>query len=80
GDCKNILAYHQIFPVGTARVRIVGHTGKLDLICILKSYRKFGLGKVIVDALDRLVKEQGISAFKLHGQPQAAGFYEKLGF
>lgn len=49
------------------------HTGKLERICILKSYRKFGLGKVIVDALERIVKEQGISAFKLHGQTQAAG-------
>lgn len=73
GDCQHILAYHQNVPVGTARVRIVGHTGKLERICILKSYRKFGLGKVIVDALERIVKEQGISAFKLHGQTQAAG-------
>lgn len=80
GDCQHILAYHQNVPVGTARVRIVGHTGKLERICILKPYRKFGLGKVIVDALERIVKEQSISAFKLHGQTQATGFYEKLGY
>ncbi|WP_409509362.1 GNAT family N-acetyltransferase [Bacillus spizizenii] len=79
-DCRHILVYHENEPVGTARVRIVDHAGKLERICILKPYRKFGLGKVIVDALERIVKEQGISAFKLHGQTQAAVFYEKLGY
>ncbi|MCO4852392.1 GNAT family N-acetyltransferase [Bacillus vallismortis] len=80
GDCRHILVYHQTEPVGTARVRIVDRVGKLERICILKPYRKFGLGKVIVEALERIVKEQGISSFKLHGQTQAAGFYEKLGY
>ncbi|MCY8238455.1 GNAT family N-acetyltransferase [Bacillus inaquosorum] len=79
-DCRHILVYHEKEPVGTARVRIVDQVGKLERICILKPYRKFGLGKVIVDALERIMKEQGISAFKLHGQTQAAGFYEKLGY
>lgn len=34
-------------------------------------YRNFGLGKEIVDALERIVKEQDISSFKLYGQIQA---------
>ncbi|QIW82052.1 GNAT family N-acetyltransferase [Bacillus tequilensis] len=80
GDCRHILVYYENEPVGTARVRIVDHVGKLERICILKPYRKFGLGKVIVDSLERIVKEQSISAFKLYGQTQAAGFYEKLGY
>ncbi|WP_121641629.1 GNAT family N-acetyltransferase [Bacillus vallismortis] len=80
GDCRHILVYHQNEPVGTARVRIVDHVGKLERICILKPYRKCGLGKMIVEALERIVKEQGISSFKLHGQTQAAGFYKKLGY
>ncbi|MDM5303953.1 GNAT family N-acetyltransferase [Bacillus vallismortis] len=79
-DCRHILVYHQNEPVGTARVRIVDQVGKLERICILKPYRKFGLGKKIVDALERIVKEQGISSFKLYGQTQAADFYEKLGY
>lgn len=35
---------------------------------------------MIVDTLERIMIEQGISAFKLYGQTQAAGFYEKLGY
>lgn len=58
GDCQHILVYHEQQPVGTARVRIVDHAGKLERICILKPYRKFGLGKVIVDELERIVKEK----------------------
>ncbi|WHY24509.1 GNAT family N-acetyltransferase [Bacillus halotolerans] len=80
GDCQHILVYHEQQPVGTARVRIVDHAGKLERICILKPYRKFGLGKVIVDELERIVKEKSIYTCKLHGQTQAAGFYEKLGY
>ncbi|RPK03203.1 hypothetical protein BSBH6_02673 [Bacillus subtilis] len=79
-QCQHVLVYHKNLPVGTGRVRIVDQTGKLERICILKPYRKFGLGKVIISGLENIMKEKGISAFKLHGQTQAAGFYKKLGY
>jgi predicted GNAT family N-acyltransferase len=52
----------------------------LERICILKPYRKFGLGKVIINALEEIAKEMGLSQVKLHGQTQAEGFYKKLGY
>ncbi|AUZ28560.1 GNAT family N-acetyltransferase [Bacillus cabrialesii] len=79
-QCQHVLVYHKNLPVGTGRVRIIDQTGKLERICILKPYRKFGLGKVIINGLENIMKEKGISAFKLHGQTQAAGFYKKLGY
>ncbi|WP_276732799.1 GNAT family N-acetyltransferase [Bacillus sp. (in: firmicutes)] len=79
-QCQHVLVYHKNLPVGTGRVRIVDQTGKLERICILKPYRKFGLGKVIISGLENIMKEKGISACKLHGQTQAAGFYKKLGY
>lgn len=59
---------------------IVNHTGKLERICILKPYRKYGLGKVIISELENMVKEKGITQCKLHGQTHAEGFYHKLGY
>ena len=61
-------------------LRIVDGLGKLERICILKPYRKFGLGKVIIKTLEGIAKEKEISRVKLHGQTQAEGFYKKLGY
>lgn len=80
GQCEHILVYYNEHPVGTGRVRVVDGVGKLERICILAPYRKFGLGKVIIKALEEIAKEKGISRVKLHGQTQAEGFYEKLGY
>ncbi|MGP9037183.1 GNAT family N-acetyltransferase [Bacillus stercoris] len=79
-QCQHILVYHENQPVGTGRARVVGHTAKLERICILKHYRKYGLGKIIVSGLEEIMKEKGLTSYKLHGQTQAAGFYQKLGY
>ncbi|COD09519.1 Uncharacterized N-acetyltransferase YjcF [Streptococcus pneumoniae] len=47
-QCGHVLVYHENQPAGTGRIRIVNQTGKLERICILKPYRKYGLGKVII--------------------------------
>lgn len=80
GQCEHILVYYEEQPVGTGRLRVVDGLGKLERICILEPYRKFGLGKVIIKALEEIAKEKGLPKVKLHGQTHAEGFYEKLGY
>ncbi|MFJ8265387.1 GNAT family N-acetyltransferase [Peribacillus asahii] len=80
GQCEHILVYYEEQPVGTGRVRWVDEFGKLERICILEHYRKFGLGKVIITALEEIAQERGTTRVKLHGQTQAQGFYKKLGY
>ncbi|QGQ45389.1 GNAT family N-acetyltransferase [Metabacillus sediminilitoris] len=80
GTCEHILVYYNDQPVGTGRVRIVDSVGKLERICILEAYRKFGLGKTIIKKLEEIAAEKGVSRVKLHGQTQAEGFYNKLGY
>jgi GNAT superfamily N-acetyltransferase len=70
GLCEHILVYYKGQPVGTGRLRVVDGFGKLERICILKPYRKFGLGKIIIKALEELSKEKGLSRVKLYGQTQ----------
>ncbi|WP_010284806.1 GNAT family N-acetyltransferase [Bacillus timonensis] len=79
-QCEHILVYYNQEPVGTGRLRIVDGFGKLERICILKPYRKFGLGKEIITSLEKITKEKGLNRVKLHGQTQAEGFYHKLGY
>ncbi|WP_445487636.1 GNAT family N-acetyltransferase [Niallia sp. 03133] len=80
GLAEHILVYYNEEPAGTGRIRWVDGLGKLERICILKPYRRFGLGKVIIKSLEEIAKEQGVSEVKLHGQTQAEGFYQKLGY
>ncbi|SES38790.1 GNAT family N-acetyltransferase [Psychrobacillus sp. OK032] len=80
GKCEHILVYYKEQPVGTGRLRVVDGLGKLERICILESYRKFGLGKIIIKKLEEIAKDIGLTKVKLHGQTHAEGFYEKLGY
>jgi predicted GNAT family N-acyltransferase len=79
-DCKHILVYYKEEAVGTGRVRFIDHVGKLERICILEPYRKFGLGKIIIQTLETISFEKGMFSVKLHGQTQVEGFYKKLGY
>lgn len=79
-EAEHILVYYKDEPVATGRYRIVEDIAKLERICVLASHRKYGLGKVVVESLEVLSREAGISKTKLHGQTQAKGFYEKLGY
>lgn len=78
--CDHILVYYNGKPVGTGRVRSVEDYGKLERICILQEYRKFGLGKVIIAKLEEIAAKREDLQVKLHGQTQAEGFYKKLGY
>ena len=80
GNCEHILVHYNDQPVGTGRIRYVDGIGKLERICILKPYRKLGLGKVIIAALEEIAEKHGASQVKLHGQTHAEGFYTKLGY
>jgi len=80
GKCEHILVFYDEQPVGTGRIRVVDGLGKLERICILKPYRKYGLGKIIIQALEEVSGELGVSQVKLHGQTHAEGFYQKLGY
>ncbi|MGG0413752.1 GNAT family N-acetyltransferase [Peribacillus simplex] len=77
---EHILVYYNEKPVGTGRLRVVDGLGKLERICILGPYRKFGLGKIIIKTLEEIAMEKELSQVKLHGQTQAEGFYKKLGY
>ncbi|MCG7344668.1 GNAT family N-acetyltransferase [Sporosarcina sp. ACRSL] len=78
--CEHILVYYDEQPVGTGRIRWVDDYGKLERICIVKPYRKYGLGKQIIKELEEIAEEHGVPRVKLHGQTHAEGFYEKLGY
>ncbi|KAB8126018.1 GNAT family N-acetyltransferase [Gracilibacillus oryzae] len=80
GQCDHILVYYDEKPVGTGRIRLVDGLGKLERICILEPFRKYGMGNLIVQTLEKIAADMGASQVKLHGQTQAEGFYQKHGY
>ncbi|CQR48420.1 putative N-acetyltransferase YjcF [Paraliobacillus sp. PM-2] len=67
-------------PAATGRLRVVNEQGKLERICVHSNFRKHGLGKEIVLALEEIVRNKGMHTVYLHGQTQAEKFYQKLGY
>ncbi|MNC67503.1 putative N-acetyltransferase YjcF [compost metagenome] len=74
------MIYQEELPVGTARLRSVDGWAKLERICLLSPYRKSGLGSVIIGTLENMAVNRGHRQAKLHGQKQAEGFYQRLGY
>ncbi|GGO02858.1 GNAT family N-acetyltransferase [Saccharibacillus kuerlensis] len=79
-EVRHIIALEGDRPAGTSRLRFVDGYAKLERICILPSYRKYGLGRLLLAKLEELARAAGAEKAKLHGQVQAEGFYTKLGY
>lgn len=77
----HLLAWQAGRPVGSARILLLGDTGKIGRVCVLPQARGTGLGAALIRAaLDVLRVQPGIVRAKLGAQAHALGFYEKLGF
>lgn len=67
-------------PVATGRIRPVGDMMKCERICVLKEVRKTGVGKMIMEELEKIADEKGFKKLILHAQTHAMPFYQKLGY
>ncbi|MFZ1467966.1 MAG: GNAT family N-acetyltransferase [Paracoccaceae bacterium] len=68
-------------PLGSARMLILGNTGKIGRVCVLPDHRGQGLGAALIRAaLTELRTHPGVTRAKLGAQTHALGFYQGLGF
>ncbi|WP_456275814.1 GNAT family N-acetyltransferase [Bacillus sp. AK128] len=80
-ECTHVVMYDdEKEPVAAGRLREVDGIGKMERICVLSSHRNLGLGKHIMDALEKVARDKGFHKLKLNAQTHAEGFYEKLGY
>jgi ElaA protein len=81
GEAIHLLARLDGVPVGTARLLVMGDTGKIGRVCVLPGARGQGIGAALIRAgLEALRAMPGIRRAKLSAQVQALGFYAALGF
>ena len=80
-EAIHLLARLHGTPVGSARLLVLGDTGKIGRVCVLPEARGTGLGSALMRAaVDRFRTVPGVKKVKLGAQTHALGFYERLGF
>lgn len=81
GDALHLLASLDGVPVGCARVLLMGETGKIGRVCVLKALRGQGIGAALIEAALKVLRDcPGVRQARLGAQTHAIGFYEGLGF
>ena len=80
-DSIHIVLYdEEQTPIGAGRYRSFEEYGKVERICILKTSRKGGAGKAVMNKIEEYALSQGAPALKLNAQTHAIPFYNKLGY
>jgi predicted GNAT family N-acyltransferase len=79
-QCIHFISYDGALPVAAGRLRNINEGGKVERICVLKDYRKHGVGNLLMKTLEETAKEQKISTLLLNSQTHAENFYLKLGY
>ena len=77
GKAKHVLAYIDGEPIGTGRILIDGHIGR---VAVLKNYRGQGIGKLIMKELIKWAQDMSLEKVWLSSQWHAHSFYIDLGF
>lgn len=77
---SHVLVLYNGEPAGAGRMRRVEGFAKLERVCVLSPYRKHKIGVAVMEELEEIAREMGLSQAKLHAQTHAKGFYGKLGY
>jgi predicted GNAT family N-acyltransferase len=78
--CIHFVSYDEEQPVAAGRLRPIEEGGKVERICVLKNYRKHGLGLQLMQMIEEAAKDRNISKLILNSQTHAENFYVKLGY
>jgi predicted GNAT family N-acyltransferase len=82
-DCEAIqfIAYDNEKAIGAARIRLLPDKVKVERVCVLKEYRKYGVGKLMMTTIEDYTKEHTtLKKLGLNAQLTALPFYQKLGY
>ncbi len=78
---SHLLILENSFPAGTGRITKTDEkTVHFGHIAISESYRKKGLGKILIEEMIKKAKESGAEKITINAQTHAVPFYEKQGF
>lgn len=65
-------------PLATARInKLEDHWYRVERVAVEKNARKLGLGKILIQKIEKRVLENGGKAITLNSEDEAIGFYKK---
>lgn len=67
-------------PIATSRMRKVEDIVKIERVCILQEYRKLGIGKKLMEFMEKVAIKNQFKVISLHAQIKALNFYKNLGY
>ena len=76
-DAVHFLAYEGDYAIGTARLLLDGHIGRVS---VLKDWRGLKVGDALMNAAVSEAEKRGLKQQMLSAQVHASAFYERLGF
>ena len=85
-DGKDAQALHVVVSdaegqiVGTGRLMIQGSCAKVQRVAVDASRRGEGIGRAVMEGLERHAAKQGIGELRLSSQAEAVPFYTRLGY
>lgn len=75
------VVYDKEKPIGCGRIFLENKNAHLGRIAVLIEYRKMGVGRIIMKALENAARENfEFSHFELSAQKRAIGFYKSVGY
>ncbi len=77
--CTHALVYSSDLAVATGRIDLE-RGGKVGRVAVLASYRRQGVGTLVMQALEQHALIQGHSRIWFHAQTRATAFYQVLGY
>ncbi len=66
--------------VATGRLMLLEGVAKVQRVAVATALRGEGLGRLVMEGLERLAANQGAREVRLSSQQDAVGFYERLGY
>lgn len=75
-----ILLMDEKKPVAAGRFRVIDGKAKFERICVAIEYQKKGIGKILVEELEKWSKEKGIREVIISGKEEVKEFYIKLAY
>ncbi len=78
---KYTLLLDDVLPIATSRLHLIDNeTAKIERVCVLKEYRRKGIGRRLITDTEEWLKELGIKKVIITSRDEAVGFYENLGY
>jgi predicted GNAT family N-acyltransferase len=79
---RHLLATIDGEPAGTLRIRLLddGRVAKIERVAVLEKWRRYRIGRALMEAALELAITQGAHEAKVHAQTVVQAFYAGLGF